>query len=1338
MSDRSVNVGVKLTVEDAKKSAQDLKKHIDSVLSEAGKGKLKLADNFEKEANECIKKAEKLSSAIDDVFSKGSRVASPEYRELYNELDRIEQKKEELKASSGGVWKTDEQQAEYKRLLFQMEEINQKLVEMRENGSAFKLSPEADAEALQLAQELANVNNETRRLIETGVQMPSSLTAPTFDFASEVRRAASNVTSLYKKMISLVSSTVKSGIQSLTSGISGLAKGAQRSDFDFKKLLTTLVKYGLGMRSLYMLFRKLRSAVVDGIKSIAEFNGGANSTATALNALQSSLSYLKGSWAAAFAPIIEFVTPYLTALIDKLAEFANMLGAIFALFTGKKIMIKATKQTAGAADATAKGAAAQKEWNNELYAFDELNKQSKQSDSSSGGGGGGADFGMEEVDPASLLPEWLVDLIDKIKELWNAEKFYELGKLLSEYLTKALWKLDDWINDVFRPWGEKWAKNIAEIINGFVENWELWEALGQTIADGIEACLSIASTFLESVHWDSIGKGFGKLLKRIFADEGMWNEIARFIAAKFNALFSFIQGFLDETISYALSFGERLWRTIANIVKSIKWDVVADDIIRGVKWIIQFIKGFLLEKSSWQEVSDTIVSTINRIITEMPLEELGKALNELLMRIVDLLSRVDWYQVGYKIGQFLGQIDWVTIMWEVGKAIVEALWGAIMGFLSDSHGRGQAFAALVIGALIAGFEVWFALLKLNIIKGIAASILSPMAAGGTSILGAISATNSTILGALSTAGSAIWGAITGFFAKLLPFLQATTSVVGTIAVGLLDAFLIPYDVVKLNEAFDTFKGANEAHMNEQEKAMETYRRLYETKGKEVADEWAKTAYDIDTTNMSLEEAQAGLTDKISELWDGVPQDMWQGFSQGWNQYFGSGGSGLFQLISDAFGENGFIGWIKNIFGISSPSTVMEEIGANVIQGFLLGIQNTWESVVAFGETIIEWVSGLFTSITETISTGGTLIFGFLTELLTSLSETITMFITNVALWFTDMMANLSEMFTSAWEAVSLIFSNIFQFISESATAFIEFLSLSFTSFMTSANELFTIGWTSIQTITTTIWTAIQGFITSLMESVRATLKGIADGILGDFTNMWNTLSSTTMSLLNALKASVISLWNGLKSSLKAISFKDVGTGIVNGIKSGIESLWSSLKENFLNKIRNLVESAKNLLRIGSPSKVFAEIGQDVALGMAEGITKENSPEIATQEMVNAVKGVDIFSNILPDSDAFERLSAIADKFQFIGNAYNNMANMPIPAMATAGVAPSNLPASASTSNVGNDIANAITSALGSIQIGGGNQNPEIKIYIRGKEVFDAVVAENNSAIMRTGQSPLVK
>jgi len=170
-------------------------------------------------------------------------------------------------------------------------------------------------------------------------------------------------------------------------------------------------------------------------------------------------------------------------------------------------------------------------------------------------------------------------------------------------------------------------------------------------------------------------------------------------------------------------------------------------------------------------------------------------------------------------------------------------------------------------------------------------------------------------------------------------LAKLASTVATGALAVADAVLIAYDVSKLKEAHKTYQEAMNAHENEIQTAWENYYRLYRDYGKETADEWAKMAYNIDTTNDNILEAQGHLIDEIDKKWSGVPETLWQGFGAGWDYYFGKDGAGLWKLFKDAW--DNVIQWLKDLLGIHSPSTVFYEIGAAVAQGIYNGFSDIW-------------------------------------------------------------------------------------------------------------------------------------------------------------------------------------------------------------------------------------------------------------------------------------------------------------------------------------------------------------------------------------------------------------
>lgn len=181
------------------------------------------------------------------------------------------------------------------------------------------------------------------------------------------------------------------------------------------------------------------------------------------------------------------------------------------------------------------------------------------------------------------------------------------------------------------------------------------------------------------------------------------------------------------------------------------------------------------------------------------------------------------------------------------------------------------------------------------IDGLDGVQIALLALGGIAVLSAI--------GKVITAIAKIPTSIITNTPKATTALGKMASAVAIGALAVFDAVLLAYDVTKLSEAANTYHEAQLSHNRETDTALSAYARLYKDYGKDVADEWAKMAYNIDTTNMSVEEAQQALTDKIEEVWGDAPRNWWEALKQGWDKYFGVHGSGIKDLFTDAW--NGF-------------------------------------------------------------------------------------------------------------------------------------------------------------------------------------------------------------------------------------------------------------------------------------------------------------------------------------------------------------------------------------------------------------------------------------------------
>lgn len=94
------------------------------------------------------------------------------------------------------------------------------------------------------------------------------------------------------------------------------------------------------------------------------------------------------------------------------------------------------------------------------------------------------------------------------------------------------------------------------------------------------------------------------------------------------------------------------------------------------------------------------------------------------------------------------------------------------------------------------------------------------------------------------------------------------------------AGLVIYAGIKLGELIDIIgqlikanKELNKANENELNKAQDNYSHLLETCGKETADQYAWMVHSIDTTNMTLAEAQAAIAQQVKDTQNGVKREM---------------------------------------------------------------------------------------------------------------------------------------------------------------------------------------------------------------------------------------------------------------------------------------------------------------------------------------------------------------------------------------------------------------------------------------------------------------------------------
>lgn len=121
------------------------------------------------------------------------------------------------------------------------------------------------------------------------------------------------------------------------------------------------------------------------------------------------------------------------------------------------------------------------------------------------------------------------------------------------------------------------------------------------------------------------------------------------------------------------------------------------------------------------------------------------------------------------------------------------------------------------------------------------------------------------------------------------------------------------------------------------------------------------------------------------------------------------------------------------------------------------------------------------------------------------------------------------------------------------------------------------------------------------------LEVIMQAIVDHAPEIVKTLVKLSVSLISALAENLpliietlFSLVDEIFVALSEIDWESIGKDIVDGILGGLEKAWDGLSNWFTKAWDGLVGGVKDLLGIHSPSRVFAGIGKNMALGVGEG------------------------------------------------------------------------------------------------------------------------------------------
>lgn len=405
------------------------------------------ADSIQKAARAYDEQKEKVEGLRQKLTElRNQQIPTDEYKNLEAEikkneiaLDRLIEKQIRFTETGG---KTNSKA--FERMEYDIEQARQRLdalgkakEQMEAKGTAFIVG----GDIAEIESTTTKLSHEEARLAEMNRSLETS-----YDYLkNKVEEYRNKILGVEDKTEKAANSTEK------------LSSAAKKSGNDFKGFGRMMLRYGIGVESLFTLVNKLRAALVEGFKNLAQYSTNTNA---ALSGLMSSLSQCKNALATAFDPILQAVAPALNYMISLVTAAATAVAQLIAILTGKGTFIKATKvqkdyaKSLKGTGGAAKGAGEDAE--GALAPFDKLNVLAEEN-AGAGGGGGGGGSGIEDMFETVPVDNNLTKAIDAIKakiaelkDLFKSGFFEGIGDLsVLDSIRKNISSIRDSLVDIF-------------------------------------------------------------------------------------------------------------------------------------------------------------------------------------------------------------------------------------------------------------------------------------------------------------------------------------------------------------------------------------------------------------------------------------------------------------------------------------------------------------------------------------------------------------------------------------------------------------------------------------------------------------------------------------------------------------------------------------------------------------------------------------------------------------------------------------------------------------------------------------------------------------------------
>lgn len=535
------------------------------------------------------------------------------------------------------------------------------------------------------------------------------------------KRELSKIPGIVKSAFSSATRTVLNFGKSLGKGLADKAKQAVSSLKGLGKSSNSVSKSILKLSNMLklMLIRMAMRAAIQGVKegmqNLVQYSDRANQS---MSGLMTNMTYLKNSFAAAFAPILSYVAPVLNTLINLLATAVGYINQFFSALGGGSTFVRAKKANEDYAASLKKtggaASAAGKEAKKALAPFDDLVQIQQQGADASGGGGGGAS--PSDMFETVGIDKGISDFANKLKEMFTAGDWEGIGQLIGQKINEAVQSFTEFISwDNIGAQITAFVTAFTTLFNSLVAKID-WYSIGVMFGTGINTIAHTLYLLLTQIEWFALGNALSQGLMGM-VNTVEWGLVGATIGAYFQAQISGLLGFIIGTDWGAI--GTALSDCIVGIANKIEWEQLGYLFAAGLNAVfdamLQFAKDF-----PWVEMGEHIATSISTFFQTFRWADAGEALSTFVIGILDFLITVvqetDWASFVQGIVDCIEAVDWIGLAGKIYTLLYSALgvaFGALAKFIGTLIADGFAAAKDYFNGKIeeCGGDVWAGMLK---------------------------------------------------------------------------------------------------------------------------------------------------------------------------------------------------------------------------------------------------------------------------------------------------------------------------------------------------------------------------------------------------------------------------------------------------------------------------------------------------------------------------------------------------------------------------------------------------------------------------------------------------